>query len=170
MATPKQIAGRKAKAVATVRGKDALALRCEGLTFDQIGARLGFTRQRAHQLVSNALAAVAAEQKELAEHQLAFELAQIDSVIRGMAAKSARGDAKAGAVILKAMERRAKLLGLDAPTKTDVTSGGKPIAPITPDDPRWSELQAQHLGSVRQGVHHDSTARPDGDADPLVAE
>lgn len=117
MATPKQVAGRKAKAVATVRSKDALALRCEGLTFDQIGVRLGFTRQRAHQLVMGALAAVAAERKDLAEHQLEFELAQIDSVIRGMAAKSARGDAKAGAVILKAMERRAKLLGLDAPDK-----------------------------------------------------
>jgi DNA-binding CsgD family transcriptional regulator len=134
MATPRQIAGRKAKAVATVRGKDALALRCEGLTFDEIGARLGFTRQRAHQLVKDALAAVAAERKDLAENQLAFELAQIDSVIRGMAAASAGGDAKAGMTILKAMERRAKLLGLDAPTKTDVTSGGEPLKVYLPDE------------------------------------
>lgn len=117
MATARQVAGRKAKAVATVRGKDALALRCEGFTFEQIGARLSVSKQRAHQLVKDALAAVAAERKDLAEHQLAFELSQIDSVIRGMAAKSARGDAKAGMTILKAMERRAKLLGLDAPDK-----------------------------------------------------
>ncbi len=117
MATPRQVAGRKAKAVATVRGKDALALRCEGLTFAAIGTRLGVSLQRAHQLVKDALAAVAAERKDLAEHQLEFELSQIDSVVRGMAPKSARGDAKAGAVILKAMERRAKLLGLDAPDK-----------------------------------------------------
>lgn len=117
MATARHTAARKAKAVATVRSKDALALRCEGLTFDEIGKRLGVTKQRAFQIVKNALAAVAAECKELAEHQLAFELSQIDSVIRGMAPKSARGDARAGAVILKAMERRAKLLGLDAPEK-----------------------------------------------------
>lgn len=154
-------------AAQSVRVRTALALRCEGLTFEQIGKRLGVTKQAAHGSVQRELRAVAADRKALAEHQVDFELAQIDSVIRGMSAAAAKGDARAGAVIIKAMERRAKLLGLDAPTKADVTSGGKAIQSISPDDPRWRELQAQHLGSVRQGVA-DEPARPNGDADPVA--
>ena len=105
------------KTVAKVRRKTALALRCEGFTFEQIGTKLGITKQSAHEGVQKELRAVAAERKSLAEHQIDFELAQIDTVIRGMSPAAAKGDARAGMVILKAQERRAKLLGLDAPEK-----------------------------------------------------
>lgn len=105
------------KTVAEVRRKTALALRCEGFTFAQIGEELGITKQSAHEGVQKELRAVAAERKSLAENQLDFELAQIDTVIRGMSPAAAKGDARAGMVILKAQERRAKLLGLDAPEK-----------------------------------------------------
>lgn len=153
-----------------VRRKTAMQLRVEGLTLAAIGAKLGITKQSAHELIARELAEAAAARKDLAEHQLEAELAAIDFVIAGMAPKVAKGDAKAATAYLRAMERRAKLLGLDAPTKTDLTSGGKPITPITPSDPRWQELQAQHLGSVRQGVDHVPAARPDGDADRVAEE
>ena len=119
MSTPRQTAARARKAVAATRRKTALALRCDGLTFAQIGAKLGVTEQAAHKAVQHELSAVAAERRELAEHQLDFELSQIDSVVRGMAPKAEKGDARAAMTILKAMERRAKLLGLDAPDKLE---------------------------------------------------
>lgn len=118
MAAPKRRSSSPRRdARSAVRRKTALALRVEGLTFAAIGAKLGVSLQAAHQQVRAELATVAAERKDLAEHQLAFELEQIDLVIRGMAPKVAKGDAKAGATLLRAMERRAKLLGLDAPDK-----------------------------------------------------
>lgn len=168
MATPRKRVQPRVAARSAARRKTALELRVEGLTLEAIGAKLGVSKQRAHQILAGELAEVATARKGLAEHQLEAELAAIDFVLRGMAPKVAKGDAKAGATYLRAMERRAKLLGLDAPTKTDLTSGGKPITPITPSDPRWQELQAQHLGSVRQGVDDVSAARPDSDADPLA--
>lgn len=164
MATARRKTPRR-DARSAARRKTALALRVEGLSLAAIGEKLGISKQRAHQLLATELAEVARERKDLAEHQLEAELAAIDFVIAGMAPKVAKGDAKAATAYLRAMERRAKLLGLDAPTKTDLTSGG---APITPSDPRWQELQAQHLGSVRQGVDHVSAARPDGDADRVA--
>lgn len=170
MATPRKRAQPRVAARSAARRKTALALRVEGLTLEAIGARLGVSKQRAHQILAGELAEVAAERKDLAEHQLEAELAAIDFVIAGMAPKVAKGDAKAATAYLRAMERRARLLGLDAPTKTDLTSGGAPITPITPNDPRWQELQAQHLGSVRQGVNHVPAARPDGDADRVAEE
>jgi hypothetical protein len=39
----------------------------------------------------------------------------------------AKGNQGAVDRVLRIMERRAKLLGLDAPTKADVTSGGQPL-------------------------------------------
>lgn len=105
------------KTIAQVRRKTALALRCEGLTFEEIGEQLGITKQSVHEGVQKELRAVADERRTLAEHQVEFELAQIDTVIRGMAGPAEKGDARAAMAILKAMERRAKLLGLDAPDK-----------------------------------------------------
>lgn len=169
MATPRRKTPRR-DARNAVRRKTILELRVEGLTFAAIGTRLGISKQAAHEALRKELAEVATARKDLAEHQLEVELAGVDFVLAGMAPKVARGDAKAATAYLRAMERRAKLLGLDAPTKTDLTSGGKPITPITPSDPRWQELQAQHLGSVRQGVDDVSAARPDSDADRVAEE
>lgn len=118
MASPKRRSSSPRRdARSAVRRKTALALRVEGCTLAQIGAKLGITKQSVHKQLEIELSEVAAERKDLAEHQLAFELEQIDLVIRGMAPKTAQGDAKAGATLLRAMERRAKLLGLDAPDK-----------------------------------------------------
>lgn len=126
---PPRVAARSAE-----RRKTALALRVEGLTLEAIGQRLGVSRQRAHQILAGELAEVAAERKDLAEHQLEAELAAIDFVIAGMAPKVEKGDAKAATAYLRAMERRAKLLGLDKPTQVDVTSGGEPLRLYLPDE------------------------------------
>lgn len=167
MAPRKRVQPRVAARSASQR-KTALELRVRGYTLKQVGAALGVSMQRAHQILATELAEVAAARKALAEHQLEAELAAIDFVIAGMSPKVAKGDPKAATAYLRAMERRAKLLGLDAPTKTDVTSGGAPLVPLTPDDPRWRDLQQQHLGSARQGVDDGAATRPDGDADRVA--
>lgn len=133
MATARRKTPRR-DARSAARRKTILELRVEGLTFAAIGARLGISPQAAHEALQRELAEVARERKGLAEHQLETELAAIDFVLRGMAPKVEKGDAKAATAYLRAMERRAKLLGLDKPTQVDVTSGGEPLRLYLPDE------------------------------------
>jgi hypothetical protein len=93
----------------------AVQLRKEGYTYDAIGAALGLSRQRAHQLVTEELAKLRAEAAEVAEEVRQLELERLDAMVRILAPKVKRADLGAIQTVLKIMERRAKLLGLDAP-------------------------------------------------------
>lgn len=68
--------------------------------------------------------------------------------------------------MVNAAWRLAELHGI-VTQKADVTSNGETIG-VLPTDPRWTELQREHLGAARQGVSDE--ARPDGDADPLASK
>jgi hypothetical protein len=116
-----------AKERAAVRRERALALRVEGHSFRKIGRALGITGPRAHQLVSEALGKLAALEKGRAEQQRQLDLARIDATLTGLMPKAKAGDAKAALVVVKCLERRAKLLGTDAPARSLV--GGDPAAP-----------------------------------------
>lgn len=108
----------KRKARAAVRRKTALALRVEqGLTYEEIGLALGITKQSVSNLLQQELAELAESRRELAGYELDAELDRCDFVIHGMAPGVASGDPMAAQAYLRALERRAKLLGLDAPEK-----------------------------------------------------
>jgi Homeodomain-like domain-containing protein len=93
----------------------ALRLRKEGFTYDAIGDRLGISKQRAHQLVSEELTRLRTETPEAAEQVRQLELERLDAMIRIITPQVKRGEIPAMQTVLKIMERRAKLLGLDAP-------------------------------------------------------
>jgi hypothetical protein len=93
----------------------ALRLRKEVYTYDAIGTRLGISRQRAHQLVTEELHKLREEASEVAEDVRQLELERLDAMVRILAPKVKRADLGAIQTVLKIMERRAKLLGLDAP-------------------------------------------------------
>lgn len=112
------------------RRKTALQLHVEGYTFEAIGKHLGVTRQRAHQLVTEELDAAAKERSALAMKALDTDLERIDFVLRSLAPKVTKGNDKAAAAYLRALDRRAKLLGLDAPTRTDTTLAGPDGGPV----------------------------------------
>jgi len=61
---------------------------------------------------------------ESTDDQIAKEEAKIDELEKWAWSKQ-KGD-----IVLRCMERRAKLKGLDKPTKIDATSDGQPIQPI----------------------------------------
>jgi hypothetical protein len=69
---------------------------------------------------------------EKAEQIRELELKRLDRFQRSLQPAANKGDAKAVLAILKVMERRAKLLGLDAPTKqANTDSEGRDVAPVT---------------------------------------
>ena len=100
----------------------------EGMKFDDIAAELGFSgRQGAYDAVSRELKAIT---REPAEEVLRLDLERLDKMWGIHYLNAQAGDAMALSSCMRIMERRARLLGLDAPSKNEVTGkDGSPIAP-----------------------------------------
>ena len=98
-----------------------------GRGYTEIAAALGIGKSQAHRLVKTALAecveAVTAEATQLK----AEELSRLDGMLSGIWVEARKGHLGAIEKVLKIMERRAKLLGLDAPTRHAL--GGDESAP-----------------------------------------
>ena len=122
------------------RDGEIARLRSTGMSFADIGAQFGISRQAAHQGFKRALAETV---REASEDVRVTELARLDRLYQealavlaarhlvvqnGRVVRDADGEPlvdpkpRLGAIdrALKVQERRAKLLGLDAPTKNDV--------------------------------------------------
>ncbi len=124
MATKKSARTTRAR----VRRKTALQLRAQGLTFEAIGVRLGVSKQAAQKSYNVAMAALADETKADAEHLRTLELVRLDEIQAGLHPKSAKGSHLAAAAEMKVMERRARLLGLDAPKNLELSGpNGGPV-------------------------------------------
>jgi hypothetical protein len=91
----------------------ALELRKAGLTFRQIGQRMGFTEQRAHKLVTEELARLNSKRSEAAEAVTRLEVERLDALLRVVYPKALKGDMQAFDRVLAVMARRAKMLGID---------------------------------------------------------
>lgn len=99
-----------------------VAFRRRRMTFAEIGAELGVTAQRAHQIYVAALKAVPA--LEVEQHR-AEELTLIDDAIADLFPLATDHDRPRTAVeawnsIRGWAERKAKLLGLDVPVRADI--------------------------------------------------
>lgn len=104
----------------------ALELRKAGLGFDAIAAELGYAnRGAAHKAV---MAALRATMREPAEEVRALYLERLDYVMQCMAPRMAEGNPQAAAAYIKALERQAALLGLDAPLKTEMRIDHEKVA------------------------------------------
>lgn len=95
----------------------ALEARKEGKTFAQIAEEVGYNSpQAAHDAVKRALDAMI---REPAESVRRLELERLDTLWQIQYLNAQAGDVQAMAACMRIMERRAKLLGLDAPTKVE---------------------------------------------------
>lgn len=115
------------RAQAAEHEKAAFALRIAGATYAQIGAQLGVTRQAAYKMVARVLERTRNDADTGANELRRLETERLDALQVALWGLASKGDAGAIDRILKIMERRARLLGLDAPTRGDVTSGGQPL-------------------------------------------
>lgn len=109
------------------RRKEMLDMRVRGMSLRAIAAELGMH----HSSVSEAIEAELAElTREPAERLRTVELERLDEMFEGLWTKAKSGDGFAIGNALRIMERRAKLLGLDAPVKNTHAgeAGAAPIA------------------------------------------
>lgn len=105
----------------------ALELRRMGKGYVEIAAALGIGKSQAHRLVQAGLADARAQVDADAGDLRAEEISRIDAMLAGLWPDARKGNHGAVDRVLKIMERRAKLLGLDAPVK--LAHGGDKDAP-----------------------------------------
>ena len=149
----------------------AVELRKQGLTYAEIASRVGFDSEAgARKTVNTALEKLIQETTETAEEVRRLELERLDAMliaiwpaatatehtetIAGEAFTAAGPDTRQVAAALKLMERRAKLLGLDAPAKHEVAGvGGSALLPQQPvrdllENPEARDLMLAALDKV----------------------
>lgn len=102
----------------------ALQLRAHGHNYRGIAKALGCAPDTAHRLVTSAMAAERETISQAKADVVEMEILRCDTYLQAIAKKIQSGDVRAIDTALRVAERRARLLGLDAPTK---------IAPTTPD-------------------------------------
>lgn len=105
--------------VAAQRQRDAVQLRIAGASLQQIAERVGYAHASgAHQAITAALRQMLPEQERADARRL--ELAKLDRLEMAAWPQALAGDDRAAGTILRCIDRRAKLLGLDAPAQLDV--------------------------------------------------
>jgi hypothetical protein len=112
---------------AVERHREALELRALGKTLEQIADKLGYaSASGASKAIDSALQRTL---QEPADTVRSLELRRLDIMLEATMPAAMRGIPQAVDRVLKIMERRAKLLGLDAPQKQEITgAGGGPVA------------------------------------------
>lgn len=101
----------------TDRQREVVELRTQGLSFEQIGQHLGISKPAAWERYQAALNNILAE----SVNQLRdMENQRLNTAQAAIWPKVLEGDIPALAGLLRIMERRAKLNGLDMPIKTQV--------------------------------------------------
>ena len=99
----------------TEKGRRALELRKQGLSYTKIAAEIGCARSTAHLYVSRELEALAQTCHDEAEQVRDLEIHRLDDLYMQALQHVQAGEIPAIDRCLRIMERRAKLLGLDAP-------------------------------------------------------
>lgn len=150
------------------RTRQIMDMKTQGFSFQEIGDKLGITRQSAHELYWSERARWQAE-KALAHEELDAERdSSVARVKRTIAAwyPWAAGlnddpdnpgmkilDKDAAAIVLKYEERLASLMGLDAPKRADITSGNKALGASTIENmDRYTDEELAALEAVHKAA------------------
>jgi len=108
------------------RAETALSLRVSGMSLERIAERLGVDVSTVSRDLAAALKSLAEETKDKTEEFRALTLAQCDEIFAALWPK--RSTPAGAEKLVKVLERRAKLLGLDAPKRNEHT--GKDGGPL----------------------------------------
>ena len=119
--------GKASKARSVEKRQQALDLRLAGGSYREIGQQIGISHVQAYRRVDAALSELHKLQMQKAEKLREIELERLEKMHEALWPKVRNGDEKAVRALVAVMDRRAKLLGLDAPTRMQVTGELPPI-------------------------------------------
>jgi hypothetical protein len=106
--------------------KTAVEMRTRGHTYQQIADACGVSMSAAYKAVCTYLEQTRAIAREAAEEVRRLELDRLDRMLAAFGPRAEDGDAAAADRVLRIQERRAKLLGLDAPAESRTTVDAHP--------------------------------------------
>lgn len=145
-----------AKARRLDRQNKALELRRMGLGYTAIAQQIGIGKSQAHRLVVAGLADAAAKVSASADELRTEDVDRLDALLGSIWSRARKGEVAAVDRVLKILERRAKLLGIEAPVRIEAT--GKDGAPIevsstTSIDPSKLSIETlRELLNARNGI------------------
>lgn len=130
----------------------AVALRLSGLPVQEIADKLQLTQPRISQMLTAYLQETRERTMLDGEQLLQMELHRLDAIF--VAHYGQRKKTGSARVLLQVLERRAKLLGLDAPTKTDlnvstpmgVLGGSLDLSKLNDIELGWLEIILEKAG------------------------
>ncbi len=102
--------------LAREREERAVDLRIAGKSYPQIGVEIGVSTTAAYNMVKRVLDKMIKRTSENAEQVVKIEIERINRLIAAIWGKAIGGDMAAIDRVVKLMERKAKLLGLDSST------------------------------------------------------
>ena len=118
-----QSATAPARLRAAHRRTKVVQLRLAGRTLADIGRELGCSPQRVHAILTQEMQSAQGLRAETAEELLQLELHRLDTLQAAVWDKALAGDLKAVETALRVIDRRVRLRGLDAPTRSQITVG-----------------------------------------------
>lgn len=127
-----------------------LELRRQGLGYEAIAKQVGCSVSTANRAVAARLQELRDQAPEDTQAVRDIELQRLDESAAALHSKVLAGDPRATDVYLRVMERRARLLGLDAPVRSELT--GAEGAPLIPDATDARAVLAKALADATRGV------------------
>jgi hypothetical protein len=125
------------------RRLEVLRLRKAGKDFREIAAEVGYAGPSgAYQAFE---AAMRETLREPADQVRALELERLDAMLRAVWPSALEGELRSIETVLRLMDRRARYLGLDAPTKVDITARVRGWAEELGLDPDQAVAEAEQL-------------------------
>ena len=137
------MAGNHNTAIAQAKRAQALQLRMGGASYSAIAAQMGSSG--AGTAYKQVRAALREMLQEPADAVRAIELERYDRLMLAHWPTALRGDIQASAMVLRIMERRAAMLGLDAPKKIDLTAYIRDLAEREGIDPDEAVAAAEEI-------------------------
>jgi hypothetical protein len=157
---PQQASGQKISRAMKIQ--QALELRRDGLGFFEIGRKMGLSKSQVHRLVLAGLAELNKTLKETADEVRRLSLERLDFAAAAAISRiSTKKDMNAVQKLVLVEERRARLLGLDAPLKTAQTTPDGDALPPALDLSKLTDEQLAALDAIYAAGAPQPTTRLD---------
>lgn len=121
-----------------LRKAQAIELHKQGVSYKEIGKRIGLSTSRTYALVQETVREYMHRCTETTAHVISVEMMRLDAMVEALWDKVEAGNPKACDTVLRIQERRAKYLSLDAPAKIDIEQTGTQVHLYIPDNGRYN--------------------------------
>jgi len=151
----------KEKLGAKERRQKVLDMRLLGASLRRIAEKIGVSHETVRGDLQKALEELSETERAKAEHLRGLELQRLDVAVNAIGSKVLDGDLGAIDRWLKISERRARLLGLDAPDASNIHVTGSALTEMSNDElrrivaARQKALESGDNGGVSAGAGDD---------------